>query len=223
LTQGDHAIAYFGPDGRIVFVIPWGSKDDLSLVGTTDVDHRGTPDDVRISRDEVSYLMSVVQRLFPHSNVPQPLAAYSALRPLIVEEGKSATAASRSHRIWMEDGVVKLAGGKYTTYRSMAQEAVDLLMPEWEHLCSTEDRVLPDPAAAIEAAGGIVNWAVHREMAQRLPDVMFISTYWGHERTWTAEDLMPIACQMARLLGWDERRVREEIDLTLEIARMPIG
>jgi glycerol-3-phosphate dehydrogenase len=221
LTQGDHAIAYFGPDGRIVFVIPWGSKNDRSLVGTTDEDHRGSPDDVRISPEEVSYLMNAVRRLFPRSEAAPPLAAYSALRPLIVEQGKSATAASRSHRIWMEGGVVKLAGGKYTTYRSMAQQAVDLLMPEWERLCSTADRVLPDPAAAIEAAGGIVPWAVHQEMAQRLPDVMFVSTYRGHERTWTAEELMPIACQMAGLLGWDERRIREEIDLTLEIARMP--
>src|SRR5437879_6209606 len=49
LNSSENAIAYFEKSGRIIFVIPWGSSRQLSLVGTTDVDHDDTPDDVRIS------------------------------------------------------------------------------------------------------------------------------------------------------------------------------
>ncbi|MEZ5401707.1 MAG: glycerol-3-phosphate dehydrogenase/oxidase [Bryobacteraceae bacterium] len=220
LNASDNAIAYFGPDGRIIFVIPWGREKKLSLVGTTDIDHGGSADDVRISAGEVAYLRGVVRRLFP-GKPDQPVAAYSSLRPLIVSGNSSATAASRSHKIWMEDGVLKIAGGKYTTYRSMAAEAVDLLAPEWRGRCRTGEERLPDPAAAIAAAGGPVAYAVRHEMARRLPDVMYVSTYWGHEKTWTAAALEPVAREMGAMLGWDAARVADEVALTLDLARMP--
>ncbi|MGB7654212.1 MAG: FAD-dependent oxidoreductase, partial [Novosphingobium sp.] len=119
LNRSENAIAYFGDDGRIIFVIPWGPGNKLSLVGTTDIDHGGTADNVRISNEEVAYLRGVVGRLFPGDAGVEPVAAYSSLRPLIVSGSTSATAASRSHKIWLENGVLKITGGKYTTYRSM--------------------------------------------------------------------------------------------------------
>jgi glycerol-3-phosphate dehydrogenase len=269
LNTSDNAIAYFGPDGRIVFVIPWGEARDLSLVGTTDVDHRGSPDDVRISAAEVEYLVAVVRRLFPQARNSTPVAAYSSLRPLAASGSGSATAASRDHRISMEDGVVKIAGGKYTTYRSMSAEAVDLLAkdlaPELVGLPTTAAQPLGgnSPAAYREllarapelarqySAGvhevarvihshglqalhvlnlsalscspelGITSYAVRHEMAHRLADVVFVSTYWGHERTPEQGWLRPLAEQMAGDLGWAETRIEEEIDLVLRIAAFP--
>ena len=53
--------------------------------------------------------------------------------------------------------------------------------------------------------------------AQRLPDVLFVSTYRGYEERWTAQRLEPLAREMARHLGWDERRVQTEIELTLRL------
>ena len=134
LNQSDHAIAYFEENGRIIFFIPWGSKRDLTLVGTTDVDHDGSPDQVHISAEEQEYLLKIAADIYPESKGMTPIATYSALRPL-VQSGdsaapSSATSTSREHRIWASaDGVVHVAGGKYTTYRSMSEEAADLAAP----------------------------------------------------------------------------------------------
>lgn len=130
LNQSDNAIAYFEENGRIIFFIPWGSKSDLTLVGTTDVDHDGSPDSVHISEEEQQYLLKIAADIYPEAKGMQPIATYSALRPLVQTEGSSATSTSREHRIWASaDGVVHVAGGKYTTYRSMSEEAADLAAP----------------------------------------------------------------------------------------------
>lgn len=130
LNQSENAIAYFEENGRIIFFIPWGSKKDLTLIGTTDVDHDGSPDRVQISAEETEYLLKIAADIFPESKGMQPIATYSALRPLVQSGGSSATSTSREHRIWASaDGVVHVAGGKYTTYRSMSEEAADLAAP----------------------------------------------------------------------------------------------
>jgi glycerol-3-phosphate dehydrogenase len=273
LNTSDNAIAWFGSDGRIIFVIPWGTGRSLSLVGTTDVDHASSADDVSISSEEIRYLLGVVRRLFPGAKDTRPVAAYSSLRPLAAAKGTSATAASRDHRIWMEQGIVRIAGGKYTTYRTMSREAADLvardLAPEIVGRCETGDvplggnsveayshlrseaatwsrrcgipqadaialirnyglqapsvfELLPSTGSAeariLEAS---TLYAVRHEMARRLVDVLFVSTYWGHERTLDHTLLEAPAAVMARELGWEERRVEEEISLALRVAAMP--
>ena len=275
LNASDNAIAYFGPDGRIVFIIPWGAEKKLSLVGTTDVDHESSADDVRISAKEIGYLIEVVRRLFPRSGNVTPIAAYSSLRPLAAAGASgSATAASRDHRIWMENGIVKIAGGKYTTYRAMSAEAVELLAreiaPELAGRSETAARPLggnsmeafsalkargvalarqhglePDEVAmvirshglqagavfALLPAGGAGGWsrmdlavmryAVRHEMARKLADVMFVSTYWGHERMLGAAQLQALADAMGQELGWSPARVAEEVENTLNAPVMP--
>jgi len=130
LNHSDNAIAYFEENGRIIFFIPWGSNKDLTLIGTTDVDHDGSPDAVHISAEETAYLLKIAADIFPESKGMEPIATYSALRPLVQSGGTSATSTSREHRIWASaDGVVHVAGGKYTTYRSMSEEAADLAAP----------------------------------------------------------------------------------------------
>jgi glycerol-3-phosphate dehydrogenase len=222
VNQSDNAIAYFGPDGRIIFVIPWGAHRELSLVGTTDVDHKGSPDNVEISAEEVAYLRATLARLFPETGEAEPVAAYSSLRPLVAS-GTSATAASRSHKIWIEDGILKITGGKYTTYRTMAAEAVDLLKPEWAGRSRTGQVKLGGDTPAV--LGGVtppeIDRAVNQEMARRLSDLVYISTYWGHERLLTTDLLRPVAGEMARQLGWDQARIEAEIKDTLAKARMP--
>jgi len=127
VNTSDNAVAYFEESGRIIFVIPWGSARQLSLVGTTDVDHAGGPDSVHISAEETEYLLRIVRRLFPAARDVEPVATFSSLRPLVPAAG-SPTKASREHRIWKtDDGVVHVAGGKYTTYRAMSAEAADLI------------------------------------------------------------------------------------------------
>lgn len=130
LTAEEHAVAHFDDDGRIVFLIPWGSEKQLTLLGTTDVDHTGGPGEARISREEMDYLLGIAGKLYPNASI-KPFAAFSSLRPLIDEGDSSATAASREHHIFnTKDGVLRIQGGKYTIYRLMSQEAANLILKE---------------------------------------------------------------------------------------------
>jgi len=118
-------------DDRVFFSIPWFGR---TLVGTTDTDYipavDGPLEDIRATQNDVDYLLESVKRTFPGSNVGQSdiHSTFAGLRPL-VSEGKASdpSAVSREHRIWQEEcGLISIAGGKYTTYRTMAAQAVDL-------------------------------------------------------------------------------------------------
>jgi len=126
LNASKYAIAHFETDGRIIFFIPWGERGDRTLIGTTDVDHAGDADQVEISEDEIRYLRTIAASIFPASAKMDPVAAFSSLRPLLVSHG-SATKATREHHIYRDPhGIIRITGGKYTTYRSMSEEAADL-------------------------------------------------------------------------------------------------
>lgn len=131
LNNEEHAIAYFADDGRIIFFIPWGRDRQLTLVGTTDVDHKDGPDNARMSLQEMNYLIGIVKRMYPRAGDVTPISAFSSLRPLVSDGSASATAASREHKIFnTPDGILRIQGGKYTTYRSMSEEACDLIAKE---------------------------------------------------------------------------------------------
>ena len=214
IQQGEEAISYFDETGRIVFFIPWGENKDLTLVGTTDEDHAGGPDQVQISDAEIRYLKSIVRRLFPKF-AGDPVSSYSSLRPLLLEGGRSATATSREHKIWSSgDGVLHVSGGKYTTYRSMSEELVDLLLrdlaPGREFPCVTANTPLKIPDRR-DGWAATVKTAVEREYAVKLADVLFVSTYWGHERRLDPGWLRPIAGEMGRLLDWTHEHTESEV------------
>jgi glycerol-3-phosphate dehydrogenase len=214
IQAGAEAISYFDEKGRIVFLIPWGENGDLTLVGTTDVDHTGSPDDVHISPAEAEYLKGIVRRLYPEYR-GEAIASYSALRPLIAEEGRSATSTSREHRIReTADGVLHIAGGKYTTYRQMSEELVDALLreiaPGRDLLCRTAETAIPIAATPKDVSTRI-RMAVEREFARRIEDVLYVNTYWGYERPLDPAWLFPIAGVMGEMLGWDGARAQEEV------------
>jgi glycerol-3-phosphate dehydrogenase len=130
LNHSNHAIAHFEDDGRIVFFIPWGERGERTLIGTTDVDHEGSADEVHISDEETRYLRTIAARIFPASAKLEPVATFSSLRPLLVSHA-SATKATREHHIYRDrQGIIRITGGKYTTYRAMSEEAADLVTAE---------------------------------------------------------------------------------------------
>jgi glycerol-3-phosphate dehydrogenase len=224
IQHGHEAIAWFDEDGRIVFMIPWGENNDLTLVGTTDVDHTDGPDNVHISQSEKEYLKAIVHRLFPAYR-GEPITSYSSLRPLVAENGRSATATSREHRIWeTPDGVLHISGGKYTTYREMAEELVDTLLrdiaPGRDYPCRTATTAL-DVITLPKETTPTVWIAVGREYARKLQDILYVSTYWGHERRLTAEWLKPIAREMGSLLNWSRDRLASEIADCLSQQELP--
>jgi len=210
LGASEHAIAHFETDGRIVFLIPWGSNNDLTLVGTTDEDHQGSPDDVRISAKERDYLLGVVRKLFPSQTGARPISSFSSLRPLVRGHSTSATSASRGHKIWnSDDGVLHIAGGKYTTYRLMSEEASDLvcgeIAPELRTLHLTEHA----PLAATKRDTG-------EAMEQHLGDYLFVTTYLGYEQRWNEASLRPIAEALGRKRNWGDARVSAEVNAIIE-------
>ena len=111
-------------DRRPVFAIPW---EGVTIFGTTDVDHGSTSRrDPAISPDEAEYLMEAVRYLFPilDLHTKDLLATFSGIRPVIDTGKADPSKESREHVIWLEDGMLTVSGGKLTTYRIMARDAL---------------------------------------------------------------------------------------------------
>ncbi len=137
LTKGVHLVfpheklpvrqsVYFDvPDGRMIFAIPRGK---ITYVGTTDTNYNGDKDDVRTDLADAIYLISAVNNMFPSIELEMSdiESSWAGLRPLIHEEGKSASELSRKDEIFTsESGLISMAGGKLTGYRKMAERAVN--------------------------------------------------------------------------------------------------
>ena len=131
----DHDRCYFfqGEDGRIIFAIPY--EDDFTLIGTTDMDHRGPPGEARCTEEERDYLCAFASRYFARAVTPdQVVWTYSGVRPLYNDGAKSATAATRDYVLSLhaEGGgapLLNVFGGKITTYRRLAEGALTRLAP----------------------------------------------------------------------------------------------
>lgn len=116
-------------DGRPVFIIPW---NELYLIGTTDVRFEGNPDDVRCEPWEIDYLLAETNLAFPGAGVTRDsiLYTYSGVRPLPVTGDKAEESITRRHFIREHPrlpNLLSIVGGKLTTYRSLAEECVDLI------------------------------------------------------------------------------------------------
>jgi len=130
----EHGQAYLlqQPDGRIVFALPY--EGAFTLVGTTDVDYTGELDRVSISAAETAYLCDAVNRCFERRTGPEEVVwSYAGVRPLIGDEGSpSAAGASRDYRLETDTGgapLLSVFGGKVTTFRRLAEDAVDWIAP----------------------------------------------------------------------------------------------
>ncbi len=138
-------------DGRLMFLIPWGQ---FSIIGTTDTGYDGDPADVYADAEDVAYILEAVRHAFPVAGLGEAdvISAYAGLRPLIASDAPTGYKVSREHQILnTAPGFFTIAGGKLTTWRSMAEEMVDELAGYLgrEHGLSparpgqTADRILP--------------------------------------------------------------------------------
>ncbi|TFW34842.1 glycerol-3-phosphate dehydrogenase [Massilia horti] len=127
-----HACAYVfqHPDGRAVFAQPY--EEAFTLIGTTDVGYQGAPDAVAISADEIAYLCEVANRYFRRQLSPEDVVwSFSGVRPLLEDGASSATTASRDYRLVFDTGgapLLGVLGGKLTTSRKLAEQAVDWIV-----------------------------------------------------------------------------------------------
>jgi glycerol-3-phosphate dehydrogenase len=147
------AITLISPvDHRVMFAIPWRER---TVLGTTDTDFTGTADDVAADAEDVTYLCESANGMFPNAKLaPQDvIATWAGLRPLIAAPPNvDESDVSREHEVFTRsDGLVIIAGGKLTTYRRMARQAVNETLKLMDQLgeavtvnrTSTKDRPLP--------------------------------------------------------------------------------
>jgi len=124
--SNEHAVTLLSQiDGRVMFVLPWG---ELSYIGTTDTDADASPDALRVTSADVTYLLRSANAAFPdaHLTTNDVVSAWAGLRPLLRQDGGSPSQVSREHFIEESThGLVSIVGGKLTTYRVMARDVVD--------------------------------------------------------------------------------------------------
>ena len=161
-----HLILQNPDDERTFFAIPW---DDATLIGTTDTRYDGDPSDVRVEREDIDYLIDAAKYYMPgvELQASDVIFSFAGLRPLVapgeagVDEGKI----SRRHRVAVDPaGVVTLVGGKYTTFRQMAEDATDALietlgLPKRPCTTRTESYFVEGPPTSNAAADPEL-WAV---------------------------------------------------------------
>lgn len=120
------AVSFMHPiDGRPVFAFPW---EGVTLVGTTDVDCPPPLDaDPSITADEVAYLLAAVAGHFPALNLTHEdvMATFAGIRPVIGSGKDDPSDESRDHVIWSESGLLTVTGGKLTTFRQVARQALE--------------------------------------------------------------------------------------------------
>jgi glycerol-3-phosphate dehydrogenase len=140
LTKGVHIVVpkeklpvkqaiYFDvEDGRMIFAIPRGKT---TYIGTTDTDYKGDKNRVVVDPQDAGYLIAAVNKMFPSASlsIKDIQSSWAGLRPLIYEEGKSASELSRKDEIFESpSGLISIAGGKLTGYRKMAERVVNLVV-----------------------------------------------------------------------------------------------
>ncbi|MEI6867315.1 MAG: glycerol-3-phosphate dehydrogenase/oxidase [Actinomycetes bacterium] len=121
----------------VLFIIPWGDK---WIVGTTDTEFTGDRNQPLATREDVDYILAQANKVLnPMLKPSDVLGVYAGLRPLVSKNSiSSTTKLSREHIVdHPVQGFVSIAGGKYTTYRVMAEDAVDHAAPDLR-------RIVPD-------------------------------------------------------------------------------
>jgi glycerol-3-phosphate dehydrogenase len=151
------AVSFLHPrDGRPVMAIPW---EGAIIFGTTDVDHKANiQTDPSISSSEAEYLMEALRFVFPAQELDfnDVMSTYSGLRPVVNTGKVDPSKESREHAIWDENGLLTVSGGKLTTFRIMARDALRVVRRHIGHIHFDPDTpvLAPLPPNAESAFAG---------------------------------------------------------------------
>ena len=218
---------------RILFALPWEKR---TIVGTTDTDYSGDPEDVRVSSEDIQYVLKVVNRYFPGVELKSGdiRAAWAGLRPLISEpdSGGNESEISRTHEIVEHrDGWIEVGGGKLTTYRLMAEQAVSRACRKVRSTvpaCLTAKQPIPAPdltgaSAVIPPAYSdeLVRYFCREEQAMRLTDIMCRRTKWLYYLDRPLEAAAKAADVLAAELAWSAADRDREMATLTALATVP--
>ncbi len=203
-------------DGRMIFLVPW---DDVSLIGTSDTDFQLDPAEARAEPDDVAYLLDQLNAIMPDAGVGRDdiMASFAGVRALVRSNSKRPSSRSREEKIARQgDNLLNVAGGKYTTFRAVADKALrevyrmNRLRPS---PCLTATTPLNDCrpqrtgeqlARSPDVFESDIIHACQAEKAVTLADVMrrrtrlALSPYGGADIAETVSRLMAIQCD------WDD-------------------
>lgn len=161
----DRAYTFQHPDGRVIFAIPY--EKNFTLIGTTDTPFSNDPREAKADEAEIEYLCALASQYFAQPVQPEDVVwSYSGVRPLYDDGAESASKATRDYVLDLQDQdgacpLLNIYGGKVTTYRCLAEEALEKLEPyiEMKTGAWTKDAPLPggdlptakDPKASLDA------------------------------------------------------------------------
>jgi glycerol-3-phosphate dehydrogenase len=168
-------------DRRSVFVVPWpgvdgtvGGPGSVTYIGTTDTDYDGDVDDPQCTADDIAYLLSAINHSVTEPLEPSDvLGTWAGLRPLVSDAQTTRTAdMSRRHRVTTSpSGLVTVIGGKLTTYREMAEDAVDAALAAAAEAGDPLPRLAGRSRTRKLRLRGADGWAeaatTHRHLAER--------------------------------------------------------
>ena len=252
-------------DGRVVFILPAGR---LTIIGTTDSDYSGPPDEVLPTAADVTYLLRTANSFFPSAHLVSGdvVSAWAGIRPLVSDGAGAPGSVSREHAVhWTAPGLLSVSGGKLTTYRSMAEDVVDEIARSLgipmvhaptarvplpggdmvsfeaeasraretigldevaEHLVASYGTEWRDVWAIVQKDNALVarvapelpyiaaeiHWAVGREMALTLADILVRRLHVAFETHDHGVSAAPAVARVAApLLGWTGERIEEEL------------
>lgn len=210
-------------DKRIFFVIPWRG---FSLIGTTDTDYTGSCDEVYASLDEVEYLLEEARRVFPNENIDKKgiITTFAGLRPLMNTQEKLSWRISREHLIKESPaGLLSVVGGKYTTYRRLAEQVTDLALSRMEgrnfKKCITDVIGPSSGPSSPTSLGDKIEYAVQEEMANSLSGLLTRRLQLSTAPSLGLQYLKECADIMAGFLGWTDAQKEREIRVYKEEVR----
>lgn len=230
-----HAVSWLHPqDGRPVFAYPW---EGAVLYGTTDLDHGETPDEPRITSQEVDYLLAGLAAQFPRLclNAGDVISTYAGVRPVVGGGKADPSAESRESALWQTPGLVGITGGKLTTFRVTAREVLRAAARELPRLLPQDEQPLFASATPVDsqrrlygrlgiAAAGTLMQEVPGEELSRIGDTpwTWAELRWAarHEQVVHLDDLL---LRRSRLGLVVENGARALLPRVLAICREELG
>lgn len=152
MYEGQHAYFLQHKDKRVIFVIPYHG---YSMIGTTDIPFNPDSDQIKISQEEIDYLLSLANSYFNKQlNANDLVYSWSGVRPLISEQEKEASTLSRDYSyevLTTPAPMITILGGKITTYRQLAEEVVDQLKVIFPELAPSRTKSTLLPGAYLDS------------------------------------------------------------------------
>ncbi len=223
-------------DNRPVFIYPW---QGVTTIGTTDLDHKEEVNlEPRCSKQELDYLWDLLGSQFPDHGLTHAdiLSTMAGVRPVISSgKGLDPSKESREHTVWEKNGVVTVSGGKLTTFRLIALDALKTagVIDEKDHKQSQRTReklfashtgtpkplyapfdALPTDQELLDC----IEWVLENEMVTRLDDLLLRRVRLGNVLAHGAKEILPdIKPLCQQHLGWNDAYWEQEQQRYLEI------